>query len=234
MLTFYYHPLSPNARRVWLTLLEKGIQFEPILLNLDGDQLQPEFLEINPFHHIPVVVDDGFRVVESLAILDYLETKYPTPAMLPRSAKALTTVRMVQTVTANELFPQVISLIYQSEDSPRLPQAKQHINKVMKFFTEALGDSPYFGSEQLTLGDIVAGATVPFLPKLGINFSGYPELDQWYGRLIKREAWRKTELSAEDFEQFKRRVRVLVKLRQREFNRENNTYSDSRMDAIQM
>ena len=38
MLTFYYNPLSPNARRVWLTLLEKGIQFESVLLNLNGDQ----------------------------------------------------------------------------------------------------------------------------------------------------------------------------------------------------
>ncbi len=99
MLTFYYNPLWPNARRVWLTLLEKGIQFEPILLNLNGDQLQPEYQEINPFHHIPVIVDDGFRVVESLAILDYLEAKYPTPAMLPTEAKALATVRMVQMVT---------------------------------------------------------------------------------------------------------------------------------------
>ena len=38
MLKFYYLPLSVNARRVWVALLEKQIPFEPILLNLDGDQ----------------------------------------------------------------------------------------------------------------------------------------------------------------------------------------------------
>lgn len=48
MLTFYYNPLSPNVRRVWLTLLEKGVTFDTVLVKLDGDQLQPEFLEINP------------------------------------------------------------------------------------------------------------------------------------------------------------------------------------------
>ncbi|MBR8836149.1 MAG: glutathione S-transferase family protein [Stigonema ocellatum SAG 48.90 = DSM 106950] len=222
MLKFYYNPLSPNARRVRLTLLEKGIQFEPILLNLDGDQLQPEFQEINPFHHIPVIVDNGFRMVESLAILDYLEAKYPKPAMLPTEPEALATVRMVQMITANELFPQVITLIYEREDSPQIEKAKQHINKVMDFFTEALGDSPYFGNEQLTLGDIVAGSAVPLLPKFGINLSDYPRIDDWCKRLMAREAWRKTELSAEEFEQFKRRVRVLVKLRRRELLRENN------------
>lgn len=154
MLKFYYNPLSPNARRVWLTLLEKEISFESILVNLDGDQLQPDFLTINPFHHIPVVVDDGFRVVESLAILDYLENKFPTPAMLPTEPQNLATVRMVQMVTANELFPQVISLIYDSEDSPQFLQAKQHIDLVLKFFTVALGVSTFFGSEQLTLATI--------------------------------------------------------------------------------
>lgn len=218
MLKFYYNPISPNARRVWLTLLEKGIPFEPVLLKMDGDQLQLEFLTINPFHHIPVVVDDGLRLVESLAIMDYLESKYPQPAMLPTEPQALATVRMVQTLASNELFPQIISLIYETEDSPQIAKAKQHIDKILQFFTELLGDSPYFGSEQLTLGDIVAGIGVISLPNLGVTLNNYPKLDAWCQRLMERPVWQKTALSPEDFEQFKRRVRVLVKLRRRELN----------------
>lgn len=221
MLKFYYNPLSPNARRVWITLLEKGILFESIILNLDGDQLQPEFLIINPFHHIPVVVDDGFQIVESLAIMDYLESKYPTPAMLPTEPQALATVRMVQMVTANELFPQVISLIYENEDSPQFAQAKQNIDKVLQFFTQVLGDRSFFGSEQLTLADIVAGIAIHSLPALGFHLSNYPKLNQWSERLMQRPVWQKTKLSAEDFEAFKRRVRILVKLRRREMNKAN-------------
>lgn len=218
MLKFYYNPRSPMARRVWRTLLEKEIQFEPILLSLDGDQLQPEFLTINPFHHVPVIVDDGLRVIESLAILDYLETKYPSPALLPREAQTLATVRMVQMVTTNELLPKVISLIYESEDSPKFLQAKEHIDKILKFFTECLGNSSYFGSEQLTLADIVAGTDMSFLPMLGVKLSHYPKLNDWFERLMQREAWQKTELRTEDFEKFKR---VLVKLRRREMSRGN-------------
>lgn len=221
MLTFYYNPLSPNARRVWLTLLEKQIPFEPVVLKLDGDQLQPEFLEINPFHHIPVLVDNGFRLVESLAILDYLETKYPQPALLPTQAQDLATVRMVQLLTANELFPQMVSLIYESEDSHQFEQAKQQVDKVLKFLTELLSDRPYFGSQQLTLADIVAGTAIPLLPQLGVPLEIYPQITDWCERLMEREAWRKTQLSPEDFEAFKRRVRVLVKLRRRALTREN-------------
>jgi glutathione S-transferase len=218
MLQLYYNHISPNARRVWITLLEKGVDFEPILMKLDGDQLESEFLNINPFHHIPVLVDDGLRIVESLAIMDYIEAKYPTPAMLPPEPQALVKVRMVQSITANELFPQIISLIYESEDSPQLFKAKQQIDKVLQFFTELLEDSPYFGSKELTLADIVAGTAVISLPILGINLNDYPKIYEWSERLMQRPVWQKTKLSIEDFEQFKRRVRVLVRLRRRELN----------------
>ena len=82
MLKFYYQKLSLYSRPVWITLLEKKLPFEPIELALNGEQWQPEFLAINPFGRVPVLVDDGFSIFESLAILDYLELQYPTPAFI--------------------------------------------------------------------------------------------------------------------------------------------------------
>ncbi|NEP50375.1 MAG: glutathione S-transferase family protein [Moorea sp. SIO3C2] len=223
MLKFYYNTLSPNVRRVWLTLLEKNLTFETVLLKLDGDQFEPEFLEINPFHHIPVLEDNGLRLVESLAIMDYLEAKYPTPALLPTSPEALAKVRMVQLLTANELFSPVIQLICQKQDSPQFKRSKRKLDRVLKFLSDLLGNSPYFASEQLTLGDIVAGAAISLLPKLEINLTDYPNMDQWFKRLMQREPWQKTDMSAEDFEEFKRRIKVIVKLRTRELIGGNKT-----------
>ncbi|MEL6439584.1 MAG: glutathione S-transferase family protein [Cyanobacteria bacterium J06621_8] len=95
MLQFYYHPLSPLSRRVWIALLEKEIPFTPIIINLqDREQFKPEFLALNPFHHVPVIVDQGLRVIESLAILDYLESKYPQHSLLPNDSSQLAKVRM--------------------------------------------------------------------------------------------------------------------------------------------
>ena len=99
MLKLYYHPLSPLARRVWISLLEKKLEFEPIVVNLDrGEQLKPEFLELNPFHHVPILVDEDFRIIESLAIMDYLEAKYPEISLLPSDPKTLAKVKMAQMV----------------------------------------------------------------------------------------------------------------------------------------
>ena len=94
MLTLYHAPISPNSRRVWITLIEKGLEFELVEIKLSGEQFQPDFLAINPFHHVPALVDDDFSIVESLAILDYLEAKYPTPNMLPKEVKNLTIVQI--------------------------------------------------------------------------------------------------------------------------------------------
>jgi glutathione S-transferase len=66
-----------------VALPEKGLDFQLIPLKLNGDQLTPEFLSLNPFHHIPVLVDGDFSLFESLAILDYLEAQYPDPSLLP-------------------------------------------------------------------------------------------------------------------------------------------------------
>ncbi|WP_373526325.1 glutathione S-transferase family protein [Nostoc sp.] len=208
MLTLYHQPFSPNSRRVWITLLEKGLEFELVEIRLDGEQSKPEFLEISPFHHIPVLVDDGFNVVESLAILDYLETKYPTPAMLPKDTKDLAIARMVQMVTVNELLPPTTTFLPQILGLPEAPpekieQAKQKISIVLKFLESLLDDRPYFGSENLTLAEVVAGTVVIWLPIIGISLNDYPKLSAWCDRLIARPAWQATESTPEIIESFK-------------------------------
>jgi glutathione S-transferase len=180
MIEFYYNPLSPIARRVWIALLEKQLEFEPRLVNLNGDQFEPDYLALNPFHHVPVIVDGNFRVLESIAIFDYLEAKYPNPSLSPTDAETLAKVRMVQMVATNEIASHVLPLIVEAEDSTKLVKSKQAIDKGLKFFSETLGNSLYFGGDRLSVGDIVAGNSLILLTKLGIDLSKYSNLKDYY------------------------------------------------------
>ncbi|NMG20606.1 glutathione S-transferase family protein [Brasilonema bromeliae] len=211
MLKLYHDPISPNSRRVWITLLEKELEFELVEVKLDGEQFQPEYLALNPFHHIPVLVDDGFKIVESLAILDYLEAKYPKPAMLPTDAKDLAIARMAQLVTVNELLPAISPLFPMmlglGEGNPeKIEQAKQKASTVLKFFENLLDERPYFGSQNLTLAEVVAGTVVPWLPRGSVSLSDYPKLSAWCDRLMVRPAWQTTEATPEMIEAFKSRM----------------------------
>jgi glutathione S-transferase len=215
MLTLYHEPISPNSRRVWIALLEKGLEFELVEIKLDGEQFKPDFLAINPFHHIPALVDDGFNVVESLAILDYLEAKYPTPALLPQDAKDLAVVRMVQLVTVNELLPAAFVLTPQILGLPggtreKIEDAQQKIATVLTFFENLLDNRPYFGSDTLTLAEVVAGTIIPWLPRGGISLSDYPKLSAWCDRLMVRSSWQTTEATPEVLEAFKSRMAARI------------------------
>lgn len=219
MLTLYYARPSVYARFVWLALLEKQLAFELIPVDLSGQQLEPDFLAVNPFGHVPVLADGDVRVIESLAILDYLEARYPAITLLPAEAVAVARVRMVQMVAFHELLPAVFKLFMQNpasdEASVEVEYAQLRATTTLAFFETLLADSEYFAGEQLTLAEIVAGTIVHNLPKLGVTLVDYPKLSRWSERLLARPSWQQIELSAEEWDTFRRRMRVIPKLWQR-------------------
>lgn len=219
MLKLYYARPSIYARPVWLALLEKQLPFELIPVDLSGEQLEPEFLALNPFGHVPVLVDGDFRVIESLAILDYLEARYPDCSLLPKDAIALATVRMVQLVTLNELLPAVIKLLIHGENSNAKPAeleyARLRASNSLNFLENLLGDAPYFAGTQLTLAEIVAGTLVCRMPEMGTDLTHYPRLNNWSERLLARPSWQQIELSTDEWSTFKRRMRIIPKMAER-------------------
>ena len=217
MLKFYYSRLSINARRVWVTLLEKNLEFESIILKLNGDQFEPDFLELNPFHHIPVLLDGEFRIFESLAILDYLEAKYPNPSFMPVTAEDLAQVRMIELVTVNEFPPASIILMKEMLNVPveqqKVAQAKKTMATTLQYFEANLsGDRPYF-LEQLTYADIVAGTAVAAIHNLGISLEPYPKLTKWIEQLNQRPSWQQTAPSAEEIERSKAIMKTILQRR---------------------
>ncbi|MCC3415560.1 MAG: glutathione S-transferase family protein [Microcoleus sp. PH2017_29_MFU_D_A] len=223
IITYFYRIfcLSPaNARRVWIALLEKEIEFELVSMKLNGDQFQPDFLDISPFHHIPVLADGDFHLIESLAMLDYLEAKYPTIALLPQNARDLAIVRMVQMVTVNELTPALSPFVRQTfggaGEPENLEKSALQVAAVLRFFEELLGDTPFFGSNTITLADVVAGVSVPWLPELGLSLEEYPKLEDWCDRLNSRASWKETQASPELVEAFKAQMKQLMKGKQQQ------------------
>ncbi|MGP1386361.1 MAG: glutathione S-transferase family protein [Thainema sp.] len=212
MLKFYYNPVSVNARRVWVTLLEKQVPFEPILVNLNGDQFHDDFTAVNPLQRVPAIVDGGLRVVESLAILDYLETKYPTPSLMPSEPEAVAVVRMIETITVVELQPATIPLtrplVGLEVDPQKFEVAQQRVTSILHFFEELLNEQTYFAGDKFTLAEVVAGTLVPSLP-----LEDYPNLKAWSERLTERKSWQQTIASPEAIEAALPNIRKILERR---------------------
>ncbi|MGB3292508.1 MAG: glutathione S-transferase family protein [Phormidesmis sp.] len=214
MLEFYYHPLSPIARRVWWTLLEKEIPFDPIIVDLRGKQFEPDFLTLSPFHHVPVLVHDNIRLIESLAILDYLDHQFPHNSLSSTAPVALAKMRMVQMVVTNEVIIHIVSVV-NAENQLLTREKKDHLETCFQFLEEQLGEKDYFGGDRLNLADIVTGSTVPIFSRLGISLQSYEALSRWQSRIVERPAWQQTNPSEDDFQQWKRWVQLQVKRHQR-------------------
>ncbi|NET39426.1 MAG: glutathione S-transferase family protein [Cyanothece sp. SIO1E1] len=225
MLKLYYSRFSLFARPVWLALLEKRLEFELIPMQLDGDQFELEFFARSPFSQIPVLIDDGFRVIESGAILDYLEAKYPTPALLPEDAESIAVVRMVQMVAINKLLPAIATLLIRTKEPQEMEFAHQQITIVLTLFEELLGNHTYFGGEQVTLAEIFAGTLVPSLPRLDVSLTPYPKIFDWSERLAARDTWQRIHLTPEEFDTFRRKIKLLPRIwRKRRQQRASRTF----------
>src|ERR1043166_8931830 len=85
----YHGAGSPYGWRVWLALEHKNLSYDLRTLSFsDGDLKKPEFLALNPRGKVPVLVDDGFVLYESAAILEYLEDRYrDAPTLLSPDAQ---------------------------------------------------------------------------------------------------------------------------------------------------
>jgi glutathione S-transferase len=106
MIHFYYGSGSPYSWRVQLALEEKGLRYEPVLLSFaKGEVKSPEHLARSPHGKVPALTDDGVSLYESSAIVEYLEERYPTPALMPADPAARAQVR-IEEIECTDYFSQ--------------------------------------------------------------------------------------------------------------------------------
>ncbi len=83
----YHNALSTCSQKVRLALAEKQLPYDSQLLNLqNGDQFNPEYLQINPKAVVPTLEDGGRIYAESSLIIEYLDDAYPQVPLKPASA----------------------------------------------------------------------------------------------------------------------------------------------------
>src|SRR5215472_524959 len=104
----YHYYRSSASYRVRIALALKGIPWEPAPVDLRtaaNAQRAAEFLALNPQGLIPVLTDGALILTQSLAILEYLEERYPQPPLLPGNAAERAQARSLALVIACDIHP---------------------------------------------------------------------------------------------------------------------------------
>jgi glutathione S-transferase len=196
-LKFYYSPMS-SATRIHWALEELGVPYEKVKLDLTaGDQRKPEYLALNPNGKVPLVVDDGTVIYESLAILLHLGERYGVEKDLFPSASAPRAEAFKWMAWAQGTLVDTASRIMRNS-SERFP-AEQHnvkqLEAARKEIAELLGilDKELDGKEYLVGGkfsfaDLAIAAYVPFMARLGVDLGPHKHVQAWVGRCMGRPA----------------------------------------------
>lgn len=104
----YSYFRSSCSWRVRIALALKGIDYEIVPINLikdGGQQFTEEFQTLNPMKQVPALKIDGITIVQSLAIMEYLEETRPIPRLLPQDPQKRAIVRMISDLIASGIQP---------------------------------------------------------------------------------------------------------------------------------
>jgi len=114
-LTIYSGPLSMFGAKVQIAALEKGLDFELVMVPYDSQQgynpKHPEVLRINPKRQVPVLVHGELGIFDSTQIFEYLEDLVPEPPLWPREPLARARARNLEHQSDEVFFPHVIRLM---------------------------------------------------------------------------------------------------------------------------
>ena len=106
MIKLYSYFRSSAAYRVRIALNLKSLPYEYLPVHLvKGEQRDERYRALNPQALVPMLVDDGEAITQSMAIIEYLDEKFPDPPLLPPTPDARARVRSVAQAIACDIHP---------------------------------------------------------------------------------------------------------------------------------
>src|SRR5829696_4305795 len=125
MLELYDNTNSVCAQKVRIAQAEKELAYQEHMLTLRGDQLDPDYLKLNPNGVVPTLVWEGHPVIESAIILYFLDETFPEPPLMPRAPLARSQVRMYNKLVDEYVHTSCMVMTFATAFRGGLAQAQQ-------------------------------------------------------------------------------------------------------------
>jgi maleylacetoacetate isomerase len=194
---------SQAAYRVRIALRLKGLAMEKVSLDLlKGDQFAADYQTLNPEGVVPTLIDgDGQPLVQSLAILEYLDEKYPRPPLLPTELHARAHARALAQMVAMDAHPFIVPRVrkYLEEglhidEAARAQWVRHWLDAGSHAVEQVLARDPRTGKfcvgDHVTVADICLAAHLTSATLFGGRPpSEYPTAARIYGNCMALEAF---------------------------------------------
>jgi RNA polymerase-associated protein len=195
-LACYSDPADHYSHRVRLVLAEKGVSAQ--IIDVDVGCVPPKLIEVNPYGSVPTLVDRDLALYESTVVMEYLDERYPHPALMPVYPVARGNSRLLMHRIQRDWCVLVDAILDpRSKDSARI-QARKELRESLTGVSPLFAEMACFMSEEQSLVDCCLLPILWRLPVMGIELprQAKPLLD-YMERQFAREAFQASLSAAE-------------------------------------
>ena len=196
----YNMNISNFATKCRIAIYDKGAKVDIVPIP-GNDSKSPEYLKLNPLGKIPTLDADGQVIGESETINEYLEDKFPTPALLPKSPEGRARVRSFTRFHDLYLEPPLRALFAhmnpKTRDEKVVNDRLTELNTRLDQLEKMLADSGFATGADFTLADCALAPTTFFaVNMLGMfgakpPLEGRPKLAAWWAHVQTRPSVKK-------------------------------------------
>jgi maleylpyruvate isomerase len=183
----YSYFRSSAAYRVRIALNLKGLAYETISVNLikdGGHNNRPEYRAVNPQMRVPALVTPtGDVLIQSLAIIEYLDETHPDPPFLPKDPIGRAQVRALAQIIACDIHPlnnvgplRYLKSALHQEQSASDAWYHHWILTGFEAFEALVRPGPYAGGARVTLADILLVPQVANARRLKVPLDKFPKM----------------------------------------------------------
>jgi len=178
---------SSTSYRVRIALALKGLDVNllPIDIRVQAHK-EPEYVRKNPSANVPLLDDDGFQLGQSLAIMDYLDAKYPEPRLIPQDAHLRARVLEMALLVACDMHPvnnlRVLRYLVQQlgvDDAAKNAWYAHWIAEGFHALEQLLvraHSSPFCMGDKVSLADCCLVPQVANAQRMGCDLSAWPRV----------------------------------------------------------
>lgn len=203
----YNYFRSSASFRVRIALNLKGLAYDYVPVHLaKGEQKQPEFAALTAEGLVPLLeLDDGQRLTQSMAIIEYLDETHPQPALLPADAAGRARVRALSQIVACEIHPlnnlRVLKYLVndlKASDDAKNDWYKHWVRLGLQSYEARLAERPgtYSHGDAPTLADCCLVPQIFNAQRFDCDLSGLPRTMAVFDACMQLNAFQKAQPSA--------------------------------------
>ena len=200
----YYNPLSTYCQKAMIAFNEKGLAYEPSIVNLMTAEGRAAYEQVNPLGKIPFLKpSEDWQVPESTSIVEYLEDKFPKTARLIPAAggDAARQVRFMDRMSDFYYNEPVVELAFQqlgfrAKDDAKAARARKYVAMTYAHWDKRLASQAWMCGESFSLADCAAIPAM-FYAQTAAPFDAFPNVVAYWRRAQLRPSYVKVRAEFE-------------------------------------